>query len=65
MVVSGVPARNGDAHAKEVALMSIDLVKACASFIIPHFPEEPLKIRVGIHSGMYVNATDLLVIESI
>ena len=55
MVVSGVPQPNGDQHAQEIALMSLDLVHAAANFIIPHFPSEPLKIRVGIHSGWNIN----------
>lgn len=51
MVVSGVPTRNGKEHANQIALMSIQLVKAAKSFVIPHMPGEPLKIRVGLHSG--------------
>ena len=54
MVVSGVPDPNGDNHAREIANMSISLVKACESFVIPHRPGELLKIRVGIHSGDYI-----------
>lgn len=38
-------------HAAEITSMSIDLVEACETFIIPHKPKEPLKIRVGLHSG--------------
>ncbi|CAD5113472.1 DgyrCDS2637 [Dimorphilus gyrociliatus] len=51
MVVSGVPVRNGKEHASQIALMSIQLVNAAKSFVIPHMPGEPLKIRVGLHSG--------------
>ncbi|XP_041357474.1 atrial natriuretic peptide receptor 1-like [Gigantopelta aegis] len=50
MVVSGVP-KIIPYHAKEVADMAIDIVQACREFVIPHRPEEPLQIRVGIHSG--------------
>ena len=50
MVVSGIPIFT-EHHASEVAQMSIDLVKACETFVIPHLPEEPLKIRVGLHTG--------------
>ncbi|KAK3089985.1 hypothetical protein FSP39_008227, partial [Pinctada imbricata] len=50
MVVSGIPTRT-PFHAREVANMAIDLVAACQVFEIPHRPKEPLKIRVGLHSG--------------
>lgn len=50
MVVSGIPIFT-EHHASEVAQMSIDIVKACEVFVIPHMPEEPLKIRVGLHTG--------------
>ena len=52
MVVSGIPVAT-PFHAREVANMAIDLVKACTDFKIPHMPGEPLKIRVGLHSGIY------------
>ncbi|KAH3695490.1 hypothetical protein DPMN_082950 [Dreissena polymorpha] len=50
MVVSGIPLVTAS-HAQEVADMSLDLVEACRNFIIPHMPGEPLRIRVGLHSG--------------
>ncbi|CAH8288374.1 unnamed protein product, partial [Schistosoma turkestanicum] len=50
MVASGVPRRNGERHAIAIADMSLDLVNVSHSFVIPHKPEEPLKIRVGLHS---------------
>nr|CAH8864620.1 unnamed protein product [Trichobilharzia regenti] len=51
MVASGVPRRNGERHAIAIADMSLDLVSVSHSFVIPHKPNEPLKIRVGLHSG--------------
>ncbi|KAM7533904.1 hypothetical protein Aperf_G00000111379 [Anoplocephala perfoliata] len=51
VVVSGVPRRNGQRHAVSITDMALDLVEACHSFVIPHLPNEPLKIRVGLHSG--------------
>ncbi len=51
VVVSGVPKRNGDSHAGEIASMALQLVEACRKFKIPHRPETRLEIRVGIHSG--------------
>ncbi|XP_062592724.1 atrial natriuretic peptide receptor 1-like [Saccostrea cucullata] len=50
MVVSGIPCRT-PFHAREVADMAIDLVSECTVFQIPHLPDTPLKIRVGLHSG--------------
>lgn len=50
MVVSGVPNKT-DRHACHVAMMSLEMVQASRDFQIPHLPGEPLKIRVGLHSG--------------
>ncbi len=51
MVVSGLPIRNGDDHAREVALMALALVKKVGSFRLQHRPDYKLQLRVGIHSG--------------
>ncbi|XP_076454270.1 guanylate cyclase 32E-like [Babylonia areolata] len=51
MVVSGLPLRNGNLHAGEVASMALALLAAIKSFRIRHRPEETLKLRIGIHSG--------------
>lgn len=51
MVVSGIPCRT-PFHAREVANMALDLVDECTVFEIPHLPDQPLKIRVGLHSGL-------------
>ncbi|KAJ0032503.1 hypothetical protein NQD34_002584, partial [Periophthalmus magnuspinnatus] len=53
MVVSGVPKENGINHAGEIASMALDLVSVCHSFKIPHKPNTQLKIRAGIHSGIW------------
>lgn len=50
MVVSGVPNKT-EQHARHVAMMSLEMIQASKDFKIPHLPEEPLKIRVGLHSG--------------
>ncbi|KAJ8305357.1 hypothetical protein KUTeg_015902 [Tegillarca granosa] len=52
MVVSGIPLRT-TFHAREVSNMALDLVEACKVFVIPHKPGEPLKVRVGLHSGKH------------
>ncbi|GIY97229.1 atrial natriuretic peptide receptor 1 [Caerostris extrusa] len=51
MVVSGLPDRNGMRHAKEIARMSLALLKAVISFKIRHRQEDTVKLRIGIHSG--------------
>ncbi|GFQ86434.1 atrial natriuretic peptide receptor 1 [Trichonephila clavata] len=51
MVVSGLPVRNGNLHAREIARMSLRLLDAVLCFTIKHRPKEQLKLRIGIHSG--------------
>uniref|UniRef100_UPI00358FD6B1 guanylyl cyclase C-like n=1 Tax=Myxine glutinosa TaxID=7769 RepID=UPI00358FD6B1 len=51
MVVSGLPQRNGQAHATQVADMALELLKSVGSFSIPHLPGLPLWVRIGVHSG--------------
>ena len=53
MVVSGLPMRNGNLHAREIARMSIALLNAVLSFKIRHKPSVQLKLRIGIHTGMF------------
>lgn len=54
MVVSGLPIRNGDNHAGEIASMSLDLLEAVKKHKIAHRPNETLKLRIGIHTGPVV-----------
>lgn len=51
MVVSGLPGRNGNLHAREIARMSLSLLNGVRTFKIRHSPETQLRIRIGIHSG--------------
>ena len=51
MVVSGLPQRNGDNHAGEIATMSLHLLSAMTTFTIRHLPEQQLQLRIGMHSG--------------
>ncbi|TRY64807.1 hypothetical protein DNTS_004409, partial [Danionella cerebrum] len=48
---SGLPERNGDRHADEIAKMSLDLVAAVRQVVIPHMPSKRLQLRAGIHTG--------------
>lgn len=50
-VVSGLPIRNDNRHAGEIASMSLHMLRAIMSFKIKHRPEDTLKLRIGIHSG--------------
>lgn len=51
MVASGLPERNGNRHAGEIARMSLDLLSATTTFTVRHKPEAKLQLRIGIHSG--------------
>lgn len=61
MVVSGLPNRNGIRHAGEIANMSLDLLSDMCCFKIKHLPEKQLQLRIGIHSGMYLDLLDFSV----
>lgn len=50
--VSGLPIRNNDQHAAEVASMSLHLVSEVQNFTVKHRPTDKLKLRIGIHSGI-------------
>ena len=58
MVVSGVPRPNGIRHAREIAHMACDLRDAAKVFVIPHKPNEALRIRIGLHSGKDLEAAE-------
>ncbi|XP_046686862.1 atrial natriuretic peptide receptor 1 isoform X1 [Homalodisca vitripennis] len=51
MVVSGLPMRNGNQHAREIARMSLALLNAVLTFTIRHRPKDQLKLRIGMHTG--------------
>ncbi|XP_047997274.1 receptor-type guanylate cyclase gcy-28 [Leguminivora glycinivorella] len=51
MVVSGLPERNGDQHAREICLMALAIVEAVRGFVVRHRPAHRLEVRVGVHSG--------------
>lgn len=53
MVVSGLPIRNGDQHAAEIATMSLHLLAEVKQFTIRHMPNKKCNLRIGIHSGLY------------
>ena len=44
MVVSGLPVRNNDQHADEIARLSLHLLDTIKNFTIRHRPGETLKV---------------------
>ncbi|OAD60806.1 Guanylate cyclase 32E [Eufriesea mexicana] len=57
MVVSGLPLKNGNRHAGEIASMSLDLLNAVKHHTIAHRPQDTLKLRIGIHTAGVVGLT--------
>lgn len=51
MVVSGLPIRNGDSHAGEIASMSLKLLREIKCFRVRHRPDYKMSLRIGMHSG--------------
>ena len=51
MVASGLPERNGDKHASEIANLCLELLYITPGILISHDPSLRLKIRIGIHTG--------------
>jgi len=52
MVASGLPIRIEDRHVVEIADMALAIRKSVEMFRIRHLPQEPLRIRIGLHSGL-------------
>lgn len=55
MVVSGLPVRNGNKHAGEIATMALTILHHIGKFEIKHLPGIPVRIRIGMHSGACVS----------
>ncbi|KAM6987354.1 retinal guanylyl cyclase 2 [Tautogolabrus adspersus] len=51
MVASGLPNKNGNKHAAEIANMSLNILSSVGTFHMRHMPDVPVRIRIGIHSG--------------
>ncbi|XP_044586198.1 receptor-type guanylate cyclase Gyc76C-like isoform X1 [Cotesia glomerata] len=54
MVVSGLPIKNSNWHAGEIASMSLELLNVVKQHSIAHRPNDTLKLRIGIHTGPVV-----------
>ncbi|XP_017859898.1 PREDICTED: guanylate cyclase 32E [Drosophila arizonae] len=51
MVVSGLPLKNGNRHAGEIASLALHLLETVGNLKIRHKPTETVQFRIGIHSG--------------
>ncbi|KAL4224613.1 Nitrogen permease regulator 2 [Mactra antiquata] len=54
MCVSGLPERIGDNHVTEICNMALVILNTVKDFKIRHIPQEPLRVRIGVHSGPVV-----------
>ena len=55
LVASGLPTRNENRHAAEIATFSLQILAFVEGYKIPEHEEETkLQIRVGIHTGLSV-----------
>ena len=61
MVASGLPIRNGDRHAREVALLSLDLLRQLQGVTVPHIPDKTIMLRIGLHSGQWAICLFILI----
>ncbi|KAL5019976.1 hypothetical protein ScPMuIL_002868 [Solemya velum] len=51
MVVSGLPKRNEQEHARQIARMSLSILSSVRLFKIRHRPDDHLQARIGLHTG--------------
>ena len=51
MVVSGLPVRNGDRHAGEIASIALGILTNVLKFRIRHIANTQLFVRIGLHTG--------------
>jgi len=56
MVASGLPTVY-DRHAQEMSLLALELLDSVKQHVIPHLPEEKLRLRIGLHSGALILRT--------
>ncbi|XGW27158.1 hypothetical protein V3C99_007616 [Haemonchus contortus] len=51
LCVSGLPVRNGSAHIKEIAELSLSFMKFVDEFRVVALPRERVQLRIGLNSG--------------
>ena len=54
LLASGLPTVY-DRHAQEMSLLSLEVMDSVKHHMIPHLPQQQLKLRIGLHSGLSVN----------
>lgn len=59
MLASGLPNRNGNEHAREIARLALDLRDAAQSFVVKHRPEHKVRVSVGIKLVMKIISLSL------
>lgn len=53
MCVSGLPIVVENEHVKNICNMALKIRQTAKNFKIKHMPKELLRVRIGIHSGIY------------
>lgn len=51
LIVSGVPAQNGNSHVMHIAEIALKMRTFVSNFKLAHKPDELLAVRIGFHSG--------------
>ena len=51
LVASGLPTRNENRHAFEIASFSLEILEFVNNYKIHEYPDRKVKIRVGVHTG--------------
>ena len=54
MVASGLPVKNGNKHAAEIATMALDLLAGSAMFVVPHRPQDKLQLRSSLFNNQNI-----------
>ncbi|KAL2776802.1 heat-stable enterotoxin receptor precursor [Daubentonia madagascariensis] len=57
MVASGLPKRNGNRHAIDIAKMALEILSFMGTFELEHLPGLPIWIRIGVHSALRIHVS--------
>lgn len=50
MVTSGLPERNGNSHAQQLAYLALDILSYMATFMVEGITQS-VDLRIGLHTG--------------
>jgi len=53
LIVSGLPHRNEDKHASEIANLALHFQLSIGNFYSSAMPREKFELRIGIHTGKF------------